>query len=173
MISPPSTLFAISLLIFALATPAQSEEAWEAVAVKGIKTMNSGDGKTFAKNAHTDFKHRMRSLMLDSMRATPTSADTQRSLKDYGVSSLPELEKLPLDQFIQTTIYHMHASIPQPMRTALKEAQFKVVRSEATGDTYRVAVEVTFTLNGKTGARKIMLLAKREGDTWKYYGDSK
>lgn len=168
-----SILFAISLLILVVATPAQSEEAWEAVAVKGMKTMNLGDGKAFAENAHTDFKGRMRSFMLDRMRATPTSEDTQRRLKEYGVSSLAELEKLPLDQFIQPTIHHMHASIPQPMRSALEGAQFKAVRSEIAGNIYRVTVEMTFTLNGKTGANQMTLLAKREGDTWKYYGDSK
>jgi hypothetical protein len=166
-------LSAIALLFSWLAVPAQAIEAWETAAVNGIKAMNLGDGEAFAEVAHIDFKTRMRKFMVDRMRATPTSADTQSTLKDYGVGSLAELEKLSLDQFIKTTISRAHESIPQPMRVALEDAQFRVLKSEAVGDGYRVSVEMTFTLNGKAGGRPILLLARRDGDTWKYYGDTK
>lgn len=151
---------------------AQSTNAWELAVIKGMAAMNKGDGKSFTENAHTDFKNEMRNLMLNRLREHPTTAETLKCIKDYGVSTLDELEKIPVDRFIEMTIYWMHVTQPPAMRTASEEAQFKPLGSKLQGDTYRVTVEMSLNLNGKLGVRNAILLAKKEGGVWKYNGQA-
>jgi hypothetical protein len=67
----------------------------------------------------------------------------------------------------------MHVSMPAPLQTALEHAQVKVLSSEPDGDDYRVNVEMTLPVNGKSSTSKMILLVKKSGDAWKYNGTSK
>jgi len=164
--------YLILLLVFSCQLCAWSAEPWEEAAIKGITSMNHGDGKVFAETAHTEFKKLMRNFMLQRVRATPTSDATKNTLRDYGVSSLDELEKLSLDEFVRITIRQMHLANPPAIQTAMKEAQFKVLGSELQDGSYQVKVEMKFTLNGRNGTTTMLLLAKSEAKEWKYFGDS-
>jgi hypothetical protein len=161
------------LLICSLATLARSAEPWEDAAIKGISSMNRGDGKTFAENSHSEFKRKMQKFMIDRVRATPAAPITLKTLKDFEVSSVDELEGLALEAFTQKMIHFMHAALPEPMRTALEEAEFKVIDSEAADDTYRVTVEIAFMQKGEAKTNKMTLLTKREDGVWKFNGDSR
>ena len=147
-------LFFVSILICSFAVNAQTTNAWELAVIKGMTTMNKGDGKSFAENAHTDFKNQMRNLTLYGLRAHPTTAETLKCIKDYGVSTIDELEKIPVDRFIELTIHWMHVALPPSMRTASEEAQFKPVSNELQGDTYRVTVEMSLSLKRKVQGSK-------------------
>jgi hypothetical protein len=168
-----SLLLGVALLISCLSTLVRGAEPWETAAIRGFTAMNQGDGKAFAEVAHPDYKAQMRTYMLERLHAAPTSADTQKILKDFGVANIDKMEKFSSEQFIQKLIYSMHVSMPAPMRTALEQAQVKVISSEPDGDDYRVTVELSFAASGKTGANKMILLVKRDGDAWKYDGTSK
>ena len=98
--------------------------------------------------------------------SVPTTEDMRAALEKFGVSTIAELKKLPLDEFIQHTVHHINASVPQSERTALEGARIKVVSSQAAGDGYAVAIEMT--LNGKISTG--VYLAKLEGHTWKFCG---
>jgi len=172
--NPLRTLLLVStLFVGSFALPALGEEPWETAAVKGIQTMNLGDGREFIKVAHTETKTRMRKFLLDRLRGTPGSRETQATLQEMGVSSLDEAEKIPLDPFVQQMIVFMHAAAPQPQRQAMEEAQFRAVSSEPSGDSFRVTVEMTYVAGGTTRTAKMPLLARREGSEWKYNGDTK
>ena len=164
--------YVIFVLVLSGQFHARSAEPWEDAAIKGITSMNRGDGKTFTETAHTEFKKLMRNFMINRMRATPTSDATQKALRDYGISSLDELERLSLDEFVRLTIPLMHLANPPAMQKAMKEAEFNVVSSELHEGNYQVKVEMKFTLRERTGKTTMLLLVKNEGKQWKYYGDS-
>lgn len=164
--------FAVIVSVCSIAAAARAAEPWEAVAIKAMTTMNRGDGPGFAEIAHTDYKNRMRRFLVARMRANPKSPDTQKALADLEAANLEAVEAMPLDRFVQKTIQLMHVAVPTAMRTALAEAQFKAIKSELQDDTQRVTLEMTFTVSGKPGSKKMVRLARREGDEWKYYGEA-
>jgi hypothetical protein len=173
MTSRRSFFLALALFICCLSAPARSAEPWETAALKGFTAMNQGDGKAFVEDAHPDYKEQMRSYMLDHLRTAPTSDEIHKVLKDFGLSSIDKMEKLPPEIFIQKLIHSMHVSMPAPLQTALEHAQVKVLSSEPDGDDYRVNVEMTLPVNGKSSTSKMILLVKKSGDAWKYNGTSK
>ena len=77
---------------------ARGAEPWEDAAIKGLASMNCGDGKTFAEVAHADAKKGMRTMMLGELKATPGTAATRNTLKDLKVSTVEEIEKLSVDE---------------------------------------------------------------------------
>ena len=162
---------ALAVFLFIISLAARGEDAWADAAVKGLVAMNSGDGGSFVKITHSDHKTIMRDLLISRIRATPTSKDSIATLRDYGAASVADLESIPMDVMIKKMIYFMHHSIPVPTRTALKDAKLVPVGSEPRDDLYRVLINMTFVLDGKSAERRFVVLAKQEDGVWKYYGE--
>ena len=167
-------LFSLAaLLVCSIALPALGAEPWETAAIQGVRTMNLGDGKEFIKVTHTNTKTALRKFMLDRMQARPTSPATQDVLQKLSLANVEEAGRLPLDVFVERLIFYMHEEVPQPQRKAMEEAGLTAVSSELSGDTARVTVEMTYVAGGTPRTGKMLLLARREGDVWKYDGQTK
>lgn len=155
-----------------LAAPAlPADEPWEIAAVDGLRAMNRGDGETFVKVAHPEFKKKMRDMIVRQLMSTPGSRKNDEILKPYGVATVEELVALDPELMLAKLIYILHESVPPVKRQMAKDAKFKVISSDAEGDERKVYVDMEFTAEGKTIGGKTVLLAKRDGDVWKYNGD--
>lgn len=167
-------LFSLLLLLVAAlltAQPLSAEEPWETAAVEGLRAMNRGDGETFVKVAHPEFKKKMRDMLVRQLMSTPGSRQNDEMLKPYGVATVEELVALEPDLMLAKLIHILHEGVPPAKRQMLKDAKFKVTSSEAEGEERQVHVDMEFETEGKTLGGKAVLLAKRDGEVWKFNGD--
>lgn len=162
-------LLLVTALLAAPTLPA--EEPWETAAVEGLRAMNRGDGETFVKVAHPEFKKKMRDMLVQRLMSTPGSRQNDEMLKPYGVATVEELVALDHELMLAKLIHILHESVPPAKRQMLKDAKFKVISSEAEGEERHVHVEMEFETEGKTLGGKTVLLAKRDGEVWKFNGD--